>query len=56
MSCGANTSLPAGTGVCVVKTVPAAMASRAAWNGKPVSCIKARMRSRPQNALWPSFM
>ena len=52
----AKTSLPAGTGVCVVKQVPAATASRAVAKSSRVSSISARMRSRPQNAECPSFM
>ncbi len=49
-------SLPAGTGVCVVKTVPAATASRAAAKSRWFSSISRRMRSSPQKAEWPSFM
>jgi hypothetical protein len=49
--CGGKTSLPAGTGVCVVKTVPAATASRAEAKSVPVCSIRARMRSMPQKAL-----
>ena len=38
-SCGAKTSLPAGTGVCVVKQVPAATASRAVAKSSLCSSI-----------------
>jgi hypothetical protein len=48
--------MPAGTGVCVVKTEPAAAASRAAANGRPCASISRRMRSSPRKAEWPSFM
>ncbi len=49
-------SMPAGTGVWVVNTVPARAASRAASNGRPSSSAYSRMRSRPRNPAWPSLV
>src|SRR5438874_1084271 len=55
MSCGVKTSLPAGTGVWVVKHVPALTASLAAAKSSFRSSISTLIRSRAQNAEWPSF-
>ena len=48
-------SIPAGTGVCVVKTFPAVAISRASANVRPRSARSWRIRSRPRNAACPSF-
>jgi hypothetical protein len=48
--------MPAGTGVCVVKTLLAATTSRASEKLAPWRCITCRMRSRAMNAACPSFM
>ena len=50
-----NWSWPAGTGVCVVKTVLDATASSAASSARP-SATRLRTRSRIRNAAWPSLM
>src|SRR5579871_2730219 len=49
-------SLPAGTGVCVVKTALAATASRASAKVRLASAISSRIRSSPRKAACPSFM
>ena len=49
-------SFPAGTGVCVVKQVPAFTASAAAAKSSLCSSMNMRMRSRAANAACPSFM
>ena len=48
-------SIPAGTGVWVVKTVPARTASSAASKSRPSSDSSA-IRSRPRNPACPSFV
>jgi len=48
--------MPAGTDVCVVKTLPAEVTCRATGKGTFCSCIKVRMRSSPRKEEWPSFM
>ena len=49
-------SLPAGTGVCVVKMELARTASAASVKDRPAPCTSSRTRSKPRKALWPSFM
>ena len=56
MSAGEKTSIPAGTGVCVVKMVLAALSSRASWKVSLFSFISRRIRSSARNAQCPSFM
>ena len=48
--------MPAGTGVCVVNTVPARETSRAASKVRPVSSVSSRIRSRPRKPAWPSLV
>ena len=48
--------MPAGTGVCVVNTLPAVNTSRASVNESPCSFIRMRIRSSARNAACPSFM
>ena len=60
-SCGhrsprSNVSLPAGTGVCVVKTEVRRTNALASSNVRPLRSIVRAMRSGPRNAAWPSFM
>ena len=50
-----NRSMPAGTGVWVVKTVPARQTSRASSKLRPCSAYS-RMRSRPRKPAWPSLV
>ena len=50
-----NRSMPAGTGVCVVNTVPARPTSRASSKLSPCSAYS-RIRSRPRNPAWPSLV
>ena len=47
--------MPAGTGVCVVKTVPARHISRASSKVRPRSAYS-RMRSTPRKPAWPSLV
>ncbi len=49
-------SMPAGTGVWVVKTVPARAASTASAKRRPSAVISWRIRSRPRNPAWPSLV
>ena len=56
ISSAGNRSMPAGTGVWVVKTVPARAASTASANDRPLPVISWRMRSRPRNPAWPSLV
>ncbi len=51
-----NRSMPAGTGVWVVNTVPARDTSRAASKVSPVSSVSSRIRSRPRKPAWPSLV
>ena len=51
-----NRSIPAGTGVWVVKTVPARTASTASGNRRPSSVTSWRIRSRPRKPAWPSLV
>ena len=48
--------MPAGTGVWVVKMVPARTASTAAGKSSPDSVISRRIRSRPRKPAWPSLV
>ena len=48
--------MPAGTGVCVVNTVPARTADSASAKVRPCSAINELIRSRPRKPAWPSFM
>ena len=48
-------SMPAGTGVCVVNTVPARTASSASSKESRAS-VSSRMRSRPRKPAWPSLV
>ena len=49
--------MPAGTGVCVVKTVPARLTSSASSNViDGLAATSSRMRSRPRKPAWPSFV
>ncbi len=48
-------SLPAGTGVCVVKTVVPFTAASASARLSPIR-TRSRARSRARKATWPSFM
>ncbi len=50
-----NRSMPAGTGVCVVKTVPARHISMASSKLRP-RWTYSRIRSRPRNPAWPSLV
>ena len=50
-----NRSIPAGTGVCVVNTVAARVASRASWKFSPAE-MYSRMRSSPRNPACPSLV
>ena len=54
-SSGSNTSFPAGTGVCVVKTVDARSRSIASSADRPCSSTSSRIRSSWRNAECPSF-
>ena len=47
---------PAGTGVWVVKTLPAVATSRASAKERPLLGARRRMRSSRANAAWPSLM
>ena len=47
--------MPAGTGVCVVNTVPARQRSSAVSKSSP-SFMYSRMRSRPRKPAWPSLV
>ncbi len=49
-------SMPAGTGVWVVKMVPARTASMASPHVRPSLVISFLMRSRPRNPAWPSLV
>ena len=54
-----NRSMPAGTGVCVVNTVPARVTSSAvskSREGPPSATVSSRMRSRPRKPAWPSLV
>ncbi len=53
MSSGEKASLPAGTGVCVVKTLDAATILRAALKSRPSSRTHLRMRSSPRMRSGP---
>ncbi len=53
---GSNRSMPAGTEVCVVKTLLDRQASNASSKLSPYSSMNRRMRSIARNAEWPSFM
>ena len=48
--------MPAGTGVCVVNTVPARTADSAWSKVRPSSATSVEMRSMPRKPAWPSFM
>ncbi len=51
--------MPAGTGVCVVKTVPARETSSAVSKsrpGPPSPTVSSRMRSMPRKPAWPSLV
>ena len=48
--------MPAGTGVWVVKTVPARTACRACAKVRPSLSMSSRMRSIPRNPAWPSLV
>ncbi len=48
--------MPAGTGVCVVNTVPARETSRAASKLSPASSVSSRIRSRSRKPAWPSLV
>jgi hypothetical protein len=48
--------MPAGTGVWVVKTVPARTASSASSKSSPSGPTSSRMRSRPRKPAWPSLV
>ena len=48
--------MPAGTGVCVVKTLLDRQASKASSKVSLYSLMNRRMRSMARNAEWPSFM
>ena len=50
-----NRSMPAGTGVWVVKTVPARTACSASSNVSPV-LTSSRIRSTPRKPAWPSLV
>ena len=52
----AKWSWPAGTAVCVVKTVLTATASSAAREVEALPSSCSRMRSSTRNAAWPSLM
>ena len=55
----ANRSMPAGTGVWVVKTVPARDTSSAVSKsrpGPPSAAVSSRIRSRPRKPAWPSLV
>ena len=51
--------MPAGTGVCVVKTVPAretsSAVSKSSW-GPSGSTVSSRIRSRPRKPACPSLV
>jgi hypothetical protein len=47
--------MPAGTGVCVVNTVPARTACSASGNDSPCDSMSSRMRSSPWKPAWPSL-
>src|SRR4029450_13149491 len=51
-----NRSMPASTGVWVVKMVPARTVSMAVAGSRPRSWIRRRMRSRPRKPAWPSLV
>ena len=51
--------MPAGTGVCVVKTVEARDTSRAVSKSRPgplPATVSSRIRSRPRKPAWPSLV
>ena len=51
--------MPAGTGVCVVKTVPARETSSAVSKsrpGPPSPTVSSRIRSMPRKPAWPSLV
>ena len=51
--------MPAGTGVCVVKTVDARPISSAVSKstfGPPSATVSSRIRSRPRKPAWPSLV
>ncbi len=56
ISSAGNRSMPAGTGVWVVKTVPARTASMASANVSPLLVMSWRIRSRPRKPAWPSLV
>ena len=49
-------SMPAGTGVCVVNTVPARTACSASSKSRPSFSTSSRMRSMPRKPAWPSLV
>ncbi len=51
-----NRSMPAGTGVWVVKRVPARTDSSAAVKSSPASATSSRIRSTPRKPAWPSLV
>ena len=51
-----NRSIPAGTGVCVVNTVPARTADSACVEVQPLSVTSSRIRSRPRKPACPSLV
>ena len=55
ISARSKRSIPAGTGVCVVKMPPARTASTAASKGRPPA-TNSRMRSKLRKAAWPSLL
>ena len=48
--------MPAGTGVCVVNTVPARTADSASSNDRLRPDVSSRSRSRPRKPAWPSLV
>ena len=56
MSSRGKRSMPAGTGVWVVKSVPGREAALASAKESPLSIINDRTRSRARKPAWPSFM
>ena len=55
MSAFGKRSMPAGTGVCVVKTVPARTACSASGKDSPCASVSSRIRSMPWKPAWPSL-
>ena len=51
-----NRSMPAGTGVWVVNTVPARVISSAESKSSPWSATSSRIRSTPRKPAWPSLV